>query len=33
MFQITETASEMIKDILKDKDANLAVRIVMHEGG
>ena len=33
MFQVSEKASEMIKDYLKDKEANLTVRVVMHEGG
>ena len=33
MFQVSEKASEMIKDYLKDKEANLTVRVMMHEGG
>ena len=33
MFQVTEKASEMIKDYLKDKEANLGVRVTMYEGG
>jgi hypothetical protein len=33
MFQVTEKASEIIKNYLKDNDANLAVRVVMHKGG
>jgi Fe-S cluster assembly iron-binding protein IscA len=33
MFHVTEKASEMIKGYLKNNDANLAVRVVMQEGG
>ena len=33
MFQVSEKASEMIKDYLKDKEANLTVRVILHEGG
>jgi len=33
MFQVSEKASEMIKDYVKDKEANLNVRVMMHEGG
>jgi len=33
MFQVSEKASEMIKNYLKDKEENLAIRVVMHEGG
>ena len=33
MFQVSEKASEMIKSYLKDKEANLAIRVMMHEGG
>lgn len=33
MFQVSEKASEMIKDYLKDKEANLAIRVMMQEGG
>jgi Fe-S cluster assembly iron-binding protein IscA len=33
MFEVSEKASEMIKGFLKDKEANLAVRVMMNEGG
>ncbi len=33
MFEVSEKASEMIKDFLKDKEASLAVRVMMNEGG
>ncbi len=33
MFQVSEKASEMIKDYLKDKEQNLSIRVLMHEGG
>jgi Fe-S cluster assembly iron-binding protein IscA len=33
MFQVSEKASEMIKDYLKGKEANLAIRVMMQEGG
>ncbi len=33
MFEVSEKASEMIKDYLKDKEGNLAVRVMLHEGG
>ncbi len=33
MFQVSEKATEMIKDFLKDKAADAAIRVVMHAGG
>jgi hypothetical protein len=33
MFQVSEKASEMIKNYLKDKEESLAIRVMMHEGG
>jgi hypothetical protein len=33
MFQVSEKASEMIKSYLKDKEAPLAIRVMLHEGG
>jgi hypothetical protein len=33
MFQVTEKASDMIKDYLKDKEAHLAIRVMMNQGG
>ena len=33
MFQVSEKASEMIKSYLKDKEENLAIRVLMQEGG
>jgi Fe-S cluster assembly iron-binding protein IscA len=33
MFQVSEKASEMIKNYLKDKEENLAIRVMMQEGG
>ncbi len=33
MFQVSEKASEMIKNYLKDKEETLAIRVMMHEGG
>jgi Fe-S cluster assembly iron-binding protein IscA len=33
MFEVSEKASEMIKDYLKDKEENLAIRVLMNEGG
>jgi Fe-S cluster assembly iron-binding protein IscA len=33
MFQVSEKASEMIKHYLKDKEATLAIRVMMQEGG
>ena len=33
MFEVTEKASEMIKDYVKDKEMNLAIRIMMNQGG
>jgi len=33
MFQVSERASQMIKEFLKDKDPHLAIRVLMYEGG
>jgi Fe-S cluster assembly iron-binding protein IscA len=33
MFQVSDKASEVIKEFLKDKEEPLSVRIVMSEGG
>jgi Fe-S cluster assembly iron-binding protein IscA len=33
MFEVSEKASEMIKGYLKDKEATLAIRVMMQEGG
>jgi Fe-S cluster assembly iron-binding protein IscA len=33
MFQVSEKASEMIKNYLKDKEESLAIRVMMQEGG
>jgi len=33
MLEITEKASEMIKDFLKDRDDIPAIRIMMSQGG
>lgn len=33
MFEVTEKAREMIKNILKDKEATSPVRIMLYEGG
>ena len=33
MLEITEKASEMIKDFLKDRDEIPAIRIMMSQGG
>ncbi len=33
MLQVTEKASEMIKDFLKDKEGNLKIRIFLSQGG
>lgn len=32
MFEVTESASTMIKDILKKQEKPLAVRIVLNDG-
>lgn len=32
MFEVTENASNMIKDILKKQEKQLAVRIVLNDG-
>ncbi len=33
MFKVTEKASEMIKDLLKDKDEFPSIRLMLSEGG
>ena len=33
MFEVTEKASEMIKDFLKDRKEIQAIRIMMSQGG
>ena len=33
MFEITERASEMVKEALKDKDPLPSIRIIYNEGG
>jgi hypothetical protein len=33
MFEVTEKASEMIKDFLKDKDDIPAIRLMLSQGG
>jgi len=33
MLEVTEKASEMIKDFLKDKDEIPAIRIMLSQGG
>ena len=33
MFEVTEKASEMIKDFLKDKDEIPAIRLMLSQGG
>ncbi len=33
MFEVTEKASEMIKDFLKDKDVIPAIRVMLSQGG
>jgi Fe-S cluster assembly iron-binding protein IscA len=33
MFEITEKASQMIKEFLKDRDAIPAIRIMLSQGG
>lgn len=33
MFDITEKATEMIKEFLKDKDENAAIRFIVSGGG
>jgi hypothetical protein len=33
MFEVTEKASEMIKDFLKDKEGNPSIRIMLSQGG
>jgi len=33
MFTVTEKASEMIKDFLKDKDESTHIRVFLTQGG
>jgi hypothetical protein len=33
MFDVTEKATEMIKEALKDQDKNSPIRVVYNEGG
>ncbi len=33
MFQVSEKATEMIKNFLQDKGDELAIRVVLHSGG
>jgi Fe-S cluster assembly iron-binding protein IscA len=33
MFSVSEKASEMIKDFLKDRSETPSIRVVMQEGG
>ncbi len=33
MFQVSEKATEMIKNFLQDKGDELAIRVVLHAGG
>jgi Fe-S cluster assembly iron-binding protein IscA len=33
MFEITEKASEMVKDFLKDKEETPSIRIMLSQGG
>ena len=33
MFEVTEKASEMIKEFLKDKEDALSIRIILSQGG
>ena len=33
MFEITEKASDMVKDFLKDKEEIPSIRIMLSEGG
>jgi len=33
MFEISEKASEMVKDFLKDRDEIPAIRIMLSQGG
>ncbi len=33
MFQVTEKATEMIKNFLQDKGDDIAIRLVLHAGG
>jgi Fe-S cluster assembly iron-binding protein IscA len=33
MFEVTEKASEMLKDFLKDREDSPAIRIMLSQGG
>ena len=33
MFEVTEKATEMIKDFLKDRDIIPAIRVMLSQGG
>ena len=33
MFEITEKAGEMVKEVLKDKDPIPSIRVMYNEGG
>ena len=33
MFEVTEKASEMIKEYLKDKEGTSSIRIMLSQGG
>ncbi len=33
MFEVTEKATEMIKDAIKDQEEISAIRVVLNEGG
>jgi Fe-S cluster assembly iron-binding protein IscA len=33
MFDVTQKATEMIKEALKDQEKNSAIRVVYNEGG
>jgi len=33
MFEVTEKASEMIKDFLKERDVIPAIRVMLSQGG
>jgi Fe-S cluster assembly iron-binding protein IscA len=33
MFTVTDKANEMIKDFMKNRDANQSIRLMVFEGG
>jgi len=33
MFEVTEKASEMLKDFLKDREDSPAIRVMLSQGG